>query len=205
MTQRARQILPKDERRRQLLEAAIKVFGDKGYHHSQISDIIAEVGVARGTFYLYYESKREIFDAVMTELFQTVRSQVKSLPRDAAADIPDQIRGNLQRITTLFLGRPWLVKLLFNESVGLDEELDERLRQFYGQLLDLIRRALKQGQEMGFVREGNIHVLATALLGLIKEVFYQACLRTENPTSQEIVDELFQTIVQAVVSEKRVF
>lgn len=192
--------MAKDERRRQLLEAAIKVFGARGYHHSQISDIIKEAGVARGTFYLYFESKREIFDGVITTLFEMVRSQVKTLPRDAVADIPDQLRGNLERITNLLLGKPWLVKLLFNESVGLDHELDDRLRQFYGQLLDLIRRALKQGQEMGFVREGNIHVLATALLGSVKEVFYQYCLGTEQPPAGAIVDELFKTISQAVIT-----
>lgn len=200
MAKRARQILPKDERRRQLLEAAIRVFGNKGYHHSQISDIIKEAGVARGTFYLYFESKREIFDGVITTLFEMVRSQVKTLPRDAIADIPEQLRGNLERITNLLLGKPWLVKLLFNESVGLDAELDERLRSFYGQLLDLIRRALRQGQEMGFVREGNIHVLATTLLGSVKEVFYQHCLGTEQPAAGEIVEELFKTISQAVIT-----
>lgn len=200
MESQARQILTKDERRRQLLEAAIRVFGNKGYHHAQISDIIKEAGVARGTFYLYFESKREMFDEIITELFQLVRAEVKTLPRDAVAEIPSQLRGNLERITKLFLEKSWLVKLLFNESVGLDHELDERLRNFYGQLLDLIRRALKQGQEMGFVREGNIHVLAMALLGSVKEVFYQHCLGTEQPAADEIVEELFRTISQAVIT-----
>lgn len=202
MAEHVRKIISKDERRRQLLEAAIRVFGNKGYHHAQISDIIKEAGVARGTFYLYFESKREMFDEIITELFQLVRAEVKTLPRDAVAEIPSQLRGNLERITKLFLEKSWLVKLLFNESVGLDHELDERLRNFYGQLLDLVRRALTQGQEMGFVREGNIHVLATALLGSVKEVFYQHCLGTEQPAADAIVEELFKTISQAVITAK---
>ena len=46
--------LSKEERRKQLLTAAMVAFGKKGYHGTQVSDIIYEADVARGTFYLYF-------------------------------------------------------------------------------------------------------------------------------------------------------
>ena len=42
------------------MEAALSAFGKKGYHDTQVSDIIAQAKVARGTFYLYFDGKREI-------------------------------------------------------------------------------------------------------------------------------------------------
>ncbi len=192
--------LSKEERRRQLLDAAIRVFGAKGYHQTQVSDVIAEAGVARGTFYLYFKSKREIFDCIMTELFRQVREQVQSLPREAVDKIPAQLLGNIQRATDLLLDNPSLAKILFNESVGLDAELDERLQKFYGQLLDLIRRGLTQGQEMGFVREGDKQVLAMALLGSLKEIFYQYFLGTEQPSRQAITNEIYQFVIHAIAN-----
>lgn len=186
------------ERKRQLLDAAVEAFGEKGYHRTQVSDIIDQAGVARGTFYLYFKSKREIFDVLMTELFQRVRNEVKTLPRDAIQAIPSQLKGNLDRVTNLLLKNPLLAKILFNESVGLDPDLDRRLKGFYGQLLDLIQRGLKQGQEMGFVKGGDTKLLSVALLGAMKEVFYQALLGWKTPPSKEIVETIYRLAISAL-------
>lgn len=188
----------KDERRRQLLDAAIAVFGRRGYHRTQVSDIIRQADVARGTFYLYFKAKREIFDQIMTELFERVRREVKTLPKEAVGEIPAQLYGNIERITRLLTENPLLTKILFNESVGLDGDLDRRLQKFYDQLLDLIRRGLSQGQEMGFIREGDIRVTAVALLGCLKEIFYQILLGTETPSHSSIVRNVYRLVVAAI-------
>ena len=190
--------LSKEERRRQLMDAAIKAFGEKGYHQAQVSDIIAEANVARGTFYLHFKSKREIFGCIMDELFEKVQREVRRLPREAVDQIPDQIKGNIERVINLLLDQPLLATLLFSAPAGLDEEQDERLKHFYGQLLDLVRRGLKQGQEMGFVRAGDNHVLAISLLGCVKEVLYQSLLGTENLDRGEMVNEIYRLVLQGV-------
>ncbi|MBT3995506.1 MAG: TetR/AcrR family transcriptional regulator [Chloroflexi bacterium] len=48
------------QRRKQILDAARAVFGDKGYESATISDIVRKAGVAQGTFYLYFESKKSV-------------------------------------------------------------------------------------------------------------------------------------------------
>lgn len=181
------------------MDAAIATFGARGYHQTQISDIIKKAGVARGTFYLYFEGKREIFDAIMSDLFEKVRNEVRSLPRDAVTAIPNQLLGNIERTTRLFLDNPHLSRILFSESVGLDPELDCDLQKFYGQLLDLIQRGLKQGQDMGFVRNGDKQVLAIALLGSLKEIFYQQLLATKKISRKIIVNEIFRFVTSAIV------
>lgn len=190
--------LTKEERRRQLMDAAIKAFGKKGYHQAQVSDIIERAGVARGTFYLHFKGKREIFDCIMDELFERVRTEVRTLPKEAVAEIPSQLRGNIQRVVNLFIDQPVLAQLLFSAAAGVDPEQDERLRHFYEQLLDLIRRGLKQGQEMGFVRAGDYRVLAVSLLGSLKEVLYQITLGTEKLKRSALVEEIYRLILHGI-------
>jgi AcrR family transcriptional regulator len=190
--------LTKEERRRQLLDAAVRAFGEKGYHQAQVSDIIKEAGVARGTFYLHFTGKREIFGCIMDELFTRIQHEVRNLPREAVDQIPDQLKGNIERVISLLLDQPLFAKLLFNISVGLDAEQDDRLQRFYGQLLDLIQRGLKQGQEMGFVREGNHHVLAVSLLGCVKEVLYQSLVATEPLDQSTVSEEVFRLVFQGI-------
>lgn len=187
-------------RTKELILAALKTFSLKGYHATQISDIIQSAGVARGTFYLYFKGKREIFANLLDHIFAEVRGVVETLPRDpeAALQIPSKVKGNLLRLTELFCQKPEYARVLLCESVSLDPESDERLRHFYGQLLTLIQSALRQGQEMGFVREGNVAYLSVFLLGLIKELFYQKILKTYSFDAKGAVEELYKTILSTV-------
>lgn len=193
------QHLDKKERRHQLMQAALSAFGKKGYHDTQVSDIIAQAKVARGTFYLYFEGKREIFEAIIGQIFQEIAAQIRALPLDAYDQIPTQILGNLRRVTALLMKNPLWIKLVFSDAVGLDTEFDSHIRIFYEMVLDYIRRGLKQGQKMGFVREGDQHVLAVCVLGAVKEVFYQYILGTEKPSVSNIEREIYTFVITGII------
>jgi len=53
-----------EERRSQILEAALRCFAHQGYHQTTMDDIVEESGLSKGTLYWYYESKKEIFLSV---------------------------------------------------------------------------------------------------------------------------------------------
>ena len=80
-----------DERRAAILAAARRVFVRKGYHRAGVADIVQEVGVARGTFYRYFEGKREVFAAVLGGVMDEVVGVVR--PIDVTRPIPEQIDG----------------------------------------------------------------------------------------------------------------
>lgn len=181
------------------MQAALAAFGRKGYHDTQVSDIIAEAKVARGTFYLYFEGKREIFEAIIGQIFQEIAGQIRALPLDAVDQIPSQIMGNLRRVTALLMKNPLWIKLVFSDAVGLDSEFDTHIRNFYELVLDYIRRGLKQGQKMGFVRDCDVGVLAVCVLGAVKEVFYQYVLGTEKPAVREIEREIYTFVITGII------
>ncbi|MEZ4459278.1 MAG: TetR/AcrR family transcriptional regulator [bacterium] len=62
----------KADRREAIKVAAIEVFSERGYHATKISEIVRRVGVAQGTFYLYYESKQQIFGELLTDFLTPV-------------------------------------------------------------------------------------------------------------------------------------
>jgi TetR/AcrR family fatty acid metabolism transcriptional regulator len=59
----------REERRQQILEAALAVFSQKGYHATNVSDVAAQAGVSQGTIYWYFESKEELFQAAILFAF----------------------------------------------------------------------------------------------------------------------------------------
>jgi AcrR family transcriptional regulator len=60
----------REERRRQILEAALRVFLDRGYHAANVSDVAAEAGVSQGTIYWYFSSKEDLFNAAVLAAFE---------------------------------------------------------------------------------------------------------------------------------------
>ena len=73
---------------RKLLEAAAQEFGDRGYHDAAITGITARAGVALGSFYTYFESKEEVYRALVKDMSQAVRSHVAEAVADEDRDDP---------------------------------------------------------------------------------------------------------------------
>src|SRR5688500_19275400 len=72
---------------RKLLEAAAQEFGERGYHDAAITGITARAGVALGSCYTYFESKEELFRALVRDMSDAVRAHVA----EAAAGAPDRL------------------------------------------------------------------------------------------------------------------
>ena len=176
-----------DDRRALLLDAARSVFAERGYHAAGVADVITAAGVARGTFYNYFESKRAIFQAVLEALLEDLSSVVS--PIDVRAPIGAQVLANLDRAVRAMM-RPDVARLLFAEAVGIDAEGDAALRSFYESAAERLERALVLGQAMGVVRDGDMQVAARCLLGMLKEPVFEALLRGEDLDPERIVLEL---------------
>src|SRR5689334_2862262 len=78
----------REARRNGVLAAARQVFSQRGYHDTSIDDLILAAGIARGTFYLYFESKRAIFDELLDELFLLLAGTVQRIDVSPGAPPP---------------------------------------------------------------------------------------------------------------------
>lgn len=177
-----------DDRRTQLLGAARAVFAERGYHNAGVSHIIREAGVARGTFYNYFESKRTIFNEVLSGVMVDLVAGVR--PIEVQGDIPAQARQIVRAIVTAAL-EPHVARLLFAEAVGVDDEGDAALREFYATGLSRIEVALGVGRALGIVRDGDLRLSARCLLGMVKENVFMSALLGEPLDPDALVDELY--------------
>ena len=79
--------------RRRLLDAAEQVFGELGYHDASIVKLTEAAGVAQGTFYLYFDSKKAIFDELVRDLNQRVRHAMKEGVEPGATRLESELLG----------------------------------------------------------------------------------------------------------------
>src|SRR5438105_8654225 len=120
------------ERRAQLVNAARDVFGGKGYHAATVDDITRAAGVAKGTFYLYFDEKREVYYELVRSFLQHVKDIGASVAREVHT--PAEFYARSERaaaeLVRLFVDQHGLARLAYRESMSLDEELERMLRDF---------------------------------------------------------------------------
>lgn len=161
----------REQRRRELLDVALRVFAQRGYHQARIADIIDAAGVARGTFYLYFESKNAIFHALLDDLLSRLRASVVgvSMGPDAPPVIV-QIRQSVERVLEAFVASPDLTRVVLREAVGLEPEVDRKLADFYARLHRWLADALANGARLGLLRSTSYELAAWAVLGTVKQM-----------------------------------
>jgi len=186
----------KSERRQQILTAARDEFAKRGYHQTTIDDIVAQAGVARGTFYLYFEDKRAVFsDLIDRFAAQLAMTIVRITTDDPDANVATQVRENIRRIIGTCLGDRAMTKILFNDAVGVDPAFDRKLMNFYDSMVGLLTESLRDGQALGVVSDGEPRVLAYLSLGALKELLYQAVTLGLAEESAEVLTQQMFTFL----------
>src|SRR5579859_5983964 len=182
----------KAERRQQILGVARDVFAKRGYHAAKIEDIVAAAGVARGTFYLYFEDKRAIFEEIVDRTIARLgMSIVRVDPHDQARSVAEQVRENIRRVVRILLEDRATTKILLSDALGVDPTFDRKLLSFYDEMSSLLERSLSDGQALGVVREGDVRLMAWLTMGALKEVMFQIVQRGAEYDEDRLVEGAF--------------
>lgn len=75
-----------EERRKEIIATARKLFFEKGYEETAVSDIVKGMGVAQGTFYYYFESKKDVLDAIFEDLINEQNAVLREIVEDGTLD-----------------------------------------------------------------------------------------------------------------------
>jgi TetR/AcrR family transcriptional regulator, fatty acid metabolism regulator protein len=157
-----------EDKRRQLLDAAVRVFARKGFHASRVGDIAEEAGVAHGLLYHYFKSKDDVLDAVFQENWSILVARIASVEEteEAAAD---QLRHIAAIVLRTWLHLPDVVRVVIREF-GRSPELADRIGEL-AQPIDVIQRVIARGVERGEFRSDiDPRVAATVVYGSIDEL-----------------------------------
>jgi AcrR family transcriptional regulator len=182
--------------RRRLLEAAEAVFADLGYHDASIVKITEAAGVGQGTFYLYFASKKDVFDELVVDLNHRVRQAMTEAASQGTT------RAEMERLG--FAGyfrfvaeHPALYRII-RQAEFVSPEM---LHLHYERLTSGYVAGLRQAMEAGEIADGDPELLAWALMGIGELVGMRWILwngRTELPA--DVLEELGRIITRALGS-----
>ena len=157
--------MPKTERgkrtREKLLRAAEVEFGDKGFHEAGVSGITYRAGVALGTFYTYFESKEEIFQALVS--FMSLRTRRWIAER--VADAPDRMtaeRKGFEAYIEFVLQHKGIYRIISEAEFVANKAY----REHYTSFAAAYEENLRSAGERGDIREGDYETWSWAIMGM---------------------------------------
>ncbi len=195
-----------ERRREQILQAATRVFARQGYHRASVADIIAEAGIARGTFYLYFPGKREIFSELVDVFAVRIANALQRINMgQGQPSWEEQLRANTKKLAALLLEEVELFTILYHHSMGLDPDSDAKTQEFYDRIASAIRGALVLGQKMGILRQGlHLELAARHMLGSVREVVYYLTRAKPGRVSlDEFVDEMLTYHLRGLATPRK--
>lgn len=192
----------KQERRRQILAAAKTVFAEAGYHGASIGAIIERAQIARGTFYLYFESKAAVFDSILDQAMRDLRARIRKIEVvDPAAPPPQvQLREQVVSAINYVVGDRPLAMLLLSAGHTPDVEAAERVDQFFAEIRDLLRRAVEGGTQIGLLRKCHPELVSAAMLGMIRGVIELIIHHPDPPPVDVVVSEMLMVALRGVLA-----
>ena len=147
--------------REKLLGAAEIEFGEKGFHEAAVSGITQRAGVALGTFYTYFESKEEIFQALVSFMSQHTRSWIA----ERVADAPDRLtaeRNGLEAYIEFVCGHKGIYRIISEAEFVANQAY----RDHYTGFANAYQLNLEEAGKRGDIRKGDYEMWSWAIMGM---------------------------------------
>jgi AcrR family transcriptional regulator len=185
LTQRGR------ERREQILAESARLFAERGYHPTSVAEIVESLGVGKGVFYWYFESKEDLFLEILASSSQDLRRRQQS----AIGDEPDPLRRielGIRASLQWFRSHRHLFNL--TQFAATEERFAAVLRQNDAVAIEDITRHLKEAMAAGSIPDQDPTMLAHALVGATRHL-----ARTYLYHGDEPVDAVADVAVRFVM------
>ncbi|MFW6063070.1 MAG: TetR/AcrR family transcriptional regulator [Chloroflexota bacterium] len=188
----------KDAKRTAMMQAAVRVFAEKGYYAATVRDIVNAADVAIGTFYFYFPDKETLFLYLYEEtadfLLQTLDQALRG-----RSTLPHQVAAGARAYVNIAIYEPAVVQLLLVGGVGALPTLANKHAAFRERMTNIWQRPLDRALDQNLVAQQNTRRTAEALAGAVDEVVLNLLNQPDPEREAEaVVSDLTAFVLRAV-------
>lgn len=186
--------------RERILDAALSVFSNKGYHDTRLDEIVDESGTSKGSIYFHFPNKEKLFIALVDKFTDLLERKVReSVPDDAPA--MERVRVALEAVLNTFGKYRRPAKVLLIQASGLGTVFEEKRMDVHDRFSDLIKGYLDEAVEQGDIAETDTEIVSRAWMGAINELVIR-WVYTGEPEPGRIIETLLPILLRSVGYEQ---
>ncbi|QLY33068.1 TetR/AcrR family transcriptional regulator [Nocardia huaxiensis] len=193
----------KAERRQRFLDAAILIFGERGYANCSLADVCAAAGLSKRQFYEEFQTREDILVAA----YDHIQEQAGAALATALSELgPDPVpTDTVTTALSAYLGSvgsdPNRAKVAFVEVVGVSERMEQHRRERRHSWIAIITAAVDPLAGPGAHVRGNAELGVSALIGAINGLAHEWLLSDPRPPVRELVDVLVPIALSLIVRD----
>ncbi len=200
---------PKGERRKQqIIETAKEMFMDKGFQSTHIGQVCEELDIARGTVYQYFSNKKEILYTLLDTVIENIEDILDTddlrefLDKNPAREvIIDFLRERITSSITVLINEPIVIKLIFKDIVGIDDDVVDRVNISVARIMSLMGREIEELKKNGiFKQELDARITSSMLVGGIMLLVYEFGKRKRDILEAEVVEAIVFSYLNGAIS-----
>jgi AcrR family transcriptional regulator len=190
-----------EERRRQIMQAALVCFARKGYHKTTMDDIVAECGLSKGTLYWYFKNKDNLFISLIKSYFFDVRQGT-----DAILEQHPTASGKLRGMTQAFVeffragGEYFSVLFEFWLQSALRDELNQFMSAALSQYRQIVASVITEGIQSGEFKAVNADQVALAAMAAFDGLSFYAMLIPDEVDLERTCQVFIETLLNGLMA-----
>ncbi len=165
-------------KRKEIIQQAIEVFSHKGYHHTKISDITRALKISTGTFYLYFENKRDLFMEVIDDVFRHIVGEAASAIK-SETDFLKRCKMRCLVFYENYARYSEILNQLRAEMASEERWPVEKLRKIYHGLTEPVICEFDQAVKEGAIKAIDTELMVYGLTGMLESMTFRSTMDTK--------------------------
>jgi AcrR family transcriptional regulator len=184
--------------RQELVRAARRVFEKKGYHEARVADIVAEAGLAHGSFYTYFSSKREVFEEIRILMGNLVNEAVEPSPARSNGNSVEALAQSNRRYLDMYRENSTMYAILEQTAMSDPDIHEARLAGRRG-AVQRVAASIKRWQARG-VADPDVdpEIMAAAMLSMLTNTAYWQFAGGDSYDDDQVLKTLNMVWTRAV-------
>ncbi|MCU0497950.1 MAG: TetR/AcrR family transcriptional regulator [Anaerolineae bacterium] len=189
---------PKDPEntRSRILDAALDVFSNKGYHDTKVDDIVEISSTSKGSIYFHFPNKQTIFLALVDKFAELLEKRIVEAIEQEQIGIA-RVRAALRACLDTFGKYRLLAKIMLVQAVGLGSIFEDKRLEVSERFVHLIKDYVDQAITVGDVPPVDTEIVARAWMGAIYEIVIR-WVYTGEPTPERIMSTLLPMLLRSI-------
>ena len=179
-----------------ILDAALDIFSNKGYHDSRMDDIVDEAKVSKGSIYFHFPNKERLFLALVDQFSDLIERNVNEAIEQEEEGLA-RVRVAIETVLTTFARYRRPAKILLVQAVGLGSVFEKKRQEVHERFATMIQGFLDEAVMVGDIEETNTSIVSHAWMGAIYTLVIQWVM-TAEPSKEEILEHLLPLLLRSV-------
>jgi AcrR family transcriptional regulator len=196
-----RKEIEKEARKKDILDAAAKLFSESDFHEVKVDDIAERVGLSKGTIYIYFENKENLFYSIIMDRTQALLERLK---KSLTCDLPflDCLKCFISDYLQFFEEHKAFFKIAHSEKMRMSMEQHYAFHRYakeaFTGILNVVHEIIQSGQKQAVLRKLDTTKSGRHLIGILNAFIYQRIILGSSSSLEEDMEFIMDVFLNGM-------